>query len=354
MKFVQISADKRQMFNNYIESVPEGHVFQLFEWGELKNTTGWEPLRFMVLENGVPKGAISILKRKIPGLGRFIFYAPRGPVCALDDYQTMDFMWQQITRLARQHRAVFLKIDPDVTSDNTAFMQYLESRGFKNRSAGKDFNGIQPQYVMRLILNKDEEQLLAEMASKTRYNIRYAKRKGVIIKDNCGLEELQKFYQILIVTAERDKFGIRNYEYFENMYNCLVATGYGKLFVAEYEGEIISGTLALICGDKVWYSYGASDKHRNKQPSYLLQWSMIKWALENNCRIYDFRGISGDLNENNPLYGLYRFKKGFGSEFTEYIGEYDFVFSPVLYQLWEKAMPTAKKLRQNILKLIRR
>ena len=354
MRLQQINASQREMFNNYIQNQPKAHVFQLYEWGELKNTTGWKPLYFMVFDNTKPKAALTILKRKIPGLNKNIFYAPRGPICDIKDYQTMDFLWAEIAKLAKEHKAVFLKIDPDISVENKEFHEYLESRKFKKLSTGKDFNGIQPKFVMRLKLEKSEQELLAAMASKTRYNIRYSARKGVTIRNECNDSDLKKFYEILIETAKRDNFGIRSFEYFENMYKYLVKTGHGKLFLAEYEGEIISGTLALICGKTVWYSYGASDKHRNKQPSYLIQWNMIKWALENNCDVYDFRGISGDLDENNPLYGLYRFKKGFGAEFTEYIGEYDLVFSPLMYTLWEKAMPAAKKLRKKVLKVIKK
>ena len=96
------------------------------------------------------------------------------------------------------------------------------------------------------------------------------------------------------------------------------------------EGTPIAGTLAIHYGDKVWYLYGASsNEHRNLMPNYLLQWRMIQWAVETGCRIYDFRGVSGNVSEDNPLYGLFRFKQGFGGDFTEFVGEEDLVLSPV-------------------------
>ena len=84
-----------------------------------------------------------------------------------------------------------------------------------------------------------------------------------------------------------------------------------------------------------------------------MQWEMIKWAKENNCDIYDFGGVSGFADENHPMYGVYRFKKGFGGDVTEFLGEYDLVFSPFFYQLWEKFMPIALKKRAQLLKLFR-
>ena len=86
----------------------------------------------------------------------------------------------------------------------------------------------------------------------------------------------------------------------------------------------------------MWYLYGASsNEYRNVMPNYLLQWEMIKWAIERGARVYDFRGVSGDLSEDNPLYGLYRFKRGFNGEFTEFIGEMDLVYNSLMLS-WSK------------------
>ena len=119
--------------------------------------------------------------------------------------------------------------------------------------------------------------------------------------------------------------------------------------MAFHEGQPIAGTLAIHYGDKVWYLYGASsNEHRNLMPNYLLQWTMIQWAIETGCRIYDFRGVSGDVSEDNPLYGLYRFKKGFGGEFTEFVGEMDLVLNKPAYLFEEKATSLFKDLRKAV------
>ena len=83
-------------------------------------------------------------------------------------------------------------------------------------------------------------------------------------------------------------------------------------------------------------------------PNYLLQWEMIKWALESNCNVYDFRGVSGDLDENSPLYGLYRFKKGFNGDFTEFVGEMDLVFKPCIKLAIDKGGKIYKALRAKM------
>ena len=131
-------------------------------------------------------------------------------------------------------------------------------------------------------------------------------------------EDLKDFHSIMLETGVRDGFVTRSLEYFEKMYDAM-APEHLRLYMAYLDGKPIAGTIAILYGDKCWYLYGASsNKHRNVMPNYLLQWEMIKWALENNCNVYDFRGVSGDLDENSPLYGLYRFKKGFNGDFTEF------------------------------------
>ncbi|QOR34699.1 peptidoglycan bridge formation glycyltransferase FemA/FemB family protein [Clostridium sp. 'deep sea'] len=355
MKFIEINENNKKQYNDYIKESHQSHVYQLYEWGELKNETNWVPYRYMVYDGDTAKAAISLLKKRIPAIGKYFFYAPRGPVCSLTDYETMDFLWENISKIAKQQHVAFLKIDPGAYAGDEELHNYLTSRDFKHIANRKDYKEIQPKFVHRLAVNKDEDRLLAEMSSKTRYNIRYAAKKGVVIKDDCSIDDLKEFYRLLKITANRDNFGARGYEYYVNMWNHLVKNGYGKLFMAEYEGTYIAGAFNLICGNKVWYAYGASDnKMRNKQPNSLVQWTMIKWAIENNCDIYDFGGVSGFADETHPMYGVYRFKKGFGGGVTEFIGEYDLVFSKLHYSMWDKLMPFAIKKRAQILKLLRR
>jgi len=152
----------------------------------------------------------------------------------------------------------------------------------------------------------------------------------------------------MVVTGTRDEFVVRTLEYFEKMYDCMAPDNL-RLYLAKYDGKIVAGTLAILYGNKVWYLYGASsNEYRNVMPNYLLQLEMIKWALENKCDIYDFRGISGDIDESNPLYGLYRFKKGFNGKFTEFVGEMDYVFSPFMYFMVEHGEKIYRELRKKI------
>ncbi|MEW8957763.1 MAG: peptidoglycan bridge formation glycyltransferase FemA/FemB family protein [Moorella sp. (in: firmicutes)] len=335
-----IGPEDERRFDAFIAGHPKGHFLQSYGWGEVKATTGWRPLRLVLEEGDRIVAAASLLKRRLPYIGRSILYAPRGPVVDFHNGELFDELLKAIDDVARQEGAILLKIDPDIPDEDEAVKGMLRARGFRLANKGEGFEGVQPRHVFRLDITPQPEELLARMHGKTRYNIRLAQKKGVVVKDDCTLDDLPVFYELLKETTLRDRFLVRSYSYFVTMWREMVERGYAKLFLAYYQGEAIAGTLAFIMGDKAWYLYGASgNRHRNVMPNYLLQWAMILWARERGCTLYDFRGVPGKLDEDNPLYGLYRFKKGFGGVFTTFIGEYDRVYSPFYYWLWQSAIP---------------
>jgi len=345
---------ERERFDQFMARHPKGHVLQTWGWGDLKSKTGWKPWRLVLEdEKGEIVAGISILERKIPVVGIPIFYASRGPVLDTKDHQLFDALLREVKKLAKQRGAIFLKIDPDIPSSDKELENYLKSRGFRSAETGKGFEGVQPKYVFRLDISPDEETLMAQMHQKTRYNVKLAIKKGVKIRIGTKAD-LPEFYRVLKETTERDKFLVRAYSYFEDMYDELHSVGMLELFLAEYEGKIIAGTLALIIGEKAWYLYGASsNSHRNVMPNYLIQWEMIRWAKSRGCTLYDFRGVPGQLTEDNPLYGLYRFKKGFNGVYTEFIGEWDLVYRPVVYFLWNTLEPIYSDVVKGIIGKLR-
>ncbi len=342
-----VTKENIKEYKDFLESHPESNFMQSIEWAAVKDN--WvNEIIIIRNDNNQIKGALSILIRKVPFIKKTIMYAPRGPVCDIHDTETLSNLFQEAKKLAKKHKAYILKIDPDIKKEDKIFEKYIKEYGFKVQNESKNFEGIQPRFVFRLkIAGKTEEELLNSFHSKTRYNIRLAKRKGVEVKTGTR-SDLKEFHNIMKETGVRDEFIIRNLEYFEKMYDSL-APDHLRLYLAYYKGKIIAGTIPIVYGDKCWYLYGASSNdHRNVMPNYLLQWEMIKWAIEKRCNIYDFRGVSGDLNEDNPLYGLYKFKKGFNGEFTEFIGELDLVFNKIIYIIVEKGEKLFREIRRII------
>lgn len=348
MKGRVLGENERERFDAFIAGHVKGHILQSWAWGDVKAGTGWRAHR-LVLENsdGGIRGAVSILERRLPVLKRPIFYAPRGPVVDFGDEEAFAGICRAVRELAGERGAVFWKIDPDLPAD-PATAAFLRRQGFRQLARGPNFEGVQPRFVFRLSLERELDEIFAAFAPKTRYNVRLAERRGVTVRVGTAAD-LPAFYALLRETAERDRFLIRGAGYYDLIWRHVVERGYGRLFIADYQGEPIAATLAFTIGDKAWYVYGASgNRHREVMPNYALQWAMIRWAKELGCRMYDFRGVSGDLNPDNPLYGLYRFKKGFNGDFVEFVGEFDYVFAPVVYNLWQWSEPRYRHWRGRL------
>ncbi len=339
-----ITQETLQEYEAFVQSHPKGNFAQSYLWGKQKPMWTWKAIAVRG-EDGKIKGTMAVMIRKMPLVGRTLMYACRGPVCDLDDRDTFAQLLEGAKALAKEYNTYAIKIDPDVPSSNTDFADMLHSFGFRGKECGKNFEAIQPRYVFRLdVEGKSEEDVQAGFHQKWRYNIRVAVKKGVEVKI-CGKEMVPAFADLMLTTGVRDGFVTRQPEYFAAMLDNLGE--HCRLYMAFHEGRPIAGTLAIHYGDKVWYLYGASsNEDRNLMPNYLLQWEMIRWAIETGCRVYDFRGVSGDISEDNPLYGLYRFKKGFGGDFTEFVGEMDLVLNKAVYVFMEKSTNIFRDVRK--------
>lgn len=333
-------------FEAFIQHHPKGHFAQSYLWSKQKPMWTWKAIVCRD-DSGRIRGALSVLIRRVTKLPYTMMYCCRGPVCDLDDRDTITQLIDAAKELAREYKSYVIKIDPDVPSSNRPFEELMHSLGFRNNDGGKGFESIQPRYVFRLnVEGKTNDELLASFHQKWRYNIRLAYRKGVEIRI-CGKEMIPAFSELMLVTGVRDGFVTRDQSYFSNMLDNLGE--HCRLYMAFFEGQPIAGTLAIWYGDKVWYLYGASsNEHRNLMPNYALQWEMIQWATEKGCRIYDFRGVPGLVPEDHPLYGLVRFKQGFGGEYTEFVSEMDLVCKPVIYACAERGFKILRSVRAKL------
>ena len=350
MKFVTDEESKRE-YKKFLESNERCNFQQSLEWAEVKKPN-WKPEVILAEdEEGKIVGSLCVWIRKMPIFGNMM-YASRGPICNIHDGIVLKQLTEGAQELAKKYNAFVLRIEPDIEHDDTEFRNIVTSLGYKIKDDAKYFKDeIQPRFVFRLdIKGKTEDEIMAGFHQKWRYNIRLAKRKGVEIKEGTR-EDLKDFHKIMIETGNRDGFITRPLEYFEKMYDNL-APKHMKLLMAYYENEPISGVIPIFHGNKTWYLYGASsNKHRNLMPNYLLQWEMIKMAIERKDDIYDFRGVSGVVDESHPQYGLYRFKKGFGAKFTEFIGEIYLPFKPLRYKMYkfsEKAFRTLRQIKRKL------
>ena len=339
-----LQENDKEKYKEFLEKHERCNFQQSLEWAKVKNN--WKSEVVLAEDKqGNIIGSISVLIRKIPIFGN-LMYSARGPICDIHNEEILKQLTDGLKEIAKKYNAMVVKIEPDIKSDDKTFRNIVTKLGYNIKDDAKNFDEeIQPRYVFRLdIKDKTEEEVFALFHSKTRYNIRLAGKKGVEIKEGTK-EDLKDFHRIMLETGERDNFITRTLEYFERMYDAL-APNHMKLLMAYYEGKPISGVIPIFYGNKTWYLYGASSNaYRNVMPNYLLQWEMIKMAIARKDDIYDLRGVSGVVDESHPQYGLYRFKKGFGAEFTEFLGEIYIPFKPLTYSAYKFSEKIFKKIR---------
>lgn len=303
-------------WNHFILSHhPNAHLLQTGEWGELKRGFGWEPVRIVSGDNGV-----QILFRRLP-LGFTIGYIPKANVAAS--------LWNEIDSVCKQNRAIFLKLEPD---------QWEGTQPITNYQLLLSPHNIQPPRTLIVDLRGSEEEILARMKQKTRYNIRLAEKKGVTVR---AWDDLAAFHKMMLLTGGRDGFGVHSLEYYRRAYELLYPKDMCELLVAEYEGKPLAALFVARHGNRACYLYGAStDEERNRMPTYLLQWEAMKWAKARGCEEYDLWGVPDEdeatLEANfesrrDGLWGVYRFKRGFGGQLKRAAQAMDRVYNPLLY-----------------------
>lgn len=340
--------DAVMRMERFVSERPQGHFMQLPRWADVKDFWDWQGI--LVSRDGCITAAMSVLIRPLP-LGFSLLYAPRGPVSDRNDAEIWAELMQALKAIAKARRALLVYLDPDEPDDNEAFHKLMKALRFREQT-DDGFGNIQPQYVFRLTLDrKDEDGIYNAFAPKTRYNIRLAQRRGVTVRTYSGSDEipdavLDSFAALMEITGQRDRFQVRGRAYFEGLLRTLGSDA--RLFLAFYQEKAIAGTIEVFCGKKAWYLYGASSNdHRSAMPNYLLQWSMIRCALDRHCELYDFRGVPGNPAEDDPLYGLYRFKKGFSGVHTKFTGLFVHSFLPMGGKLMELLIRLRRLIRSK-------
>jgi lipid II:glycine glycyltransferase (peptidoglycan interpeptide bridge formation enzyme) len=274
------------------------------------------------------------------GLGA-IAYVPKGPLVDLGDEAALQALLDGIQRMAHQHRAICLKIEPDL-EDAPRWADCLTAHSFLPSP-----HVIQPRRTLLVDLDATPEVVLSRMKQKTRYNVRLSARKGVTVRPG-DESDLPDFYQLMELTAQRDGFGIHSQAYYEAAHRLFVTAGHGRLLLAEHKGLLLAGLVVFASGDTACYMYGASSNEgRNLMPTYALQWEAMLWAQEQGCRVYDLWGVPDEdestleaqfLKRSDGLWGVYRFKRGFGGRLVRTIGAWDLVYAPLRYRMYRSAL----------------
>jgi lipid II:glycine glycyltransferase (peptidoglycan interpeptide bridge formation enzyme) len=346
MELTKSNALDPQEWNQELIKFETNHFLQSWQWGQFKGRFGWEPFYFIWRDSDEQIKALALILKRTIASGFSVLYCPHGPILDWSDNQVSSKIIADLSRLAYSEKAIFIKIDPHLSIEKVASIETNsahEGTRLKEQLAdlGWRFSPEQIQFKNTMVLNLDlsEEELLKQMKQKTRYNIRLASRREVHIRKG-GVEDLDLLYRIYGETSIRDGFAIREPTYYQDAWGMFMNANMAQPFIAEVEGDPVAGIIVFRFGDVATYMYGMSRAvHREKMPNYLLQWKAIKWAKSVGCRTYDFWGAPDEVNEGDPLWGVYRFKAGFGAQLLRMVGAWDFPNRPILYWLYSILLP---------------
>lgn len=329
----------------FIAQYPETHFLQSPAWGELKRKFGWRVFR---IQKG-SVGAQILFRTILPGFT--IAYIPKGPVGIESPSSVLwDEVLVEIDQLCKKKQAFLLKIEPDAWKKFPRGDENVFNTGFPVESCIDEWmppgfitslHAIQPLRTILVDLGGTEEEILSRMKQKTRYNIRLAQKAGIHVTPS---DDLSLFSKMMNETGERDRFGVHSLSYYQNFYNLFHSRHECELFLASFEDEPLAMLMVIRHGKRAWYLYGASrNAHREKMPTYLLQWEAIRWAKSRQCVSYDLWGVPDEeeeileanfLNRSSGLWGVYRFKRGFGGTLLRSAGPWDRIYNPLLFRVY--------------------
>jgi lipid II:glycine glycyltransferase (peptidoglycan interpeptide bridge formation enzyme) len=362
------------IWNELISKLPNPHFLQTYEWGQVKAKYGWTPYYAVWTDDGkfhvspnpqslIPNScsaACLILKKQILNRGfaarLSILYAPKGPLLDWNNIPLRTRVLDDLQAFAKQQGAIFLKIDPDIVlgrgvpnsegevreNGGQAAVLELTRRGWVYSS-----DQIQFRNTVLIDLSAAEEEMLARMKPKTRYNIRLSEKKGVSVRVGV-LGDLPLLYKMYAETSIRDGFVIRDENYYMTVWKLFMSNVERLTFnvpfciplIAEVENEPVAAIFLFMFAGRAYYVYGMSrNLHREKMPTYLLQWEAMKRAKASGCSAYDLWGAPETFDESDSMWGVYRFKEGLGGEVIRTLGAYDFAPTKLWYKLYAEVMP---------------
>lgn len=396
MKFV-CGIDK-EVYQEFMQMHSKSHFLQSVLWGEFKSQGAWSHDLVGVLKNDKLIACAMVLKRVIIGRSTLL-YMPRGFVMDYLDEEVFAFFTKQMVAYAKQQKAVFFKLDPDIDNNEHNINMFLKA-GYKHKGFNMNFEKSQPRFTFRLDLTKIEnDSIIDAFDSKRKAAIKVAQKSNISIVD--ADDEGKAFYELLSKTGDRQGFAIHQSDYFEKLIktyegssklvtkyavlefgktNEMLASQIQELVqqidvlkeraqtkktlnkINELQGQIdrmmrlmeqntqqaeqygqkviVATAMILYEANKAWYIYGASNEAFSHLCAVdLMQLECISEAKQRGVEIYDFFGTTGDTSKDNPLHGIYQFKKKYGGQFTEFIGEFDYVMKPSIYYLFDTLYP---------------
>lgn len=336
-----VTEKERKLFNSFAT-----HPLQSYEWGEFRKQTGINVVRKILEEHGKPIGSIQLTIHPVPRTSWTIGYLPKGtkPTPALI---------QALKTIGKEYNCIFIQLEPNIFYEDLAEKELL-ALGLRHAA-----HPLFTQYTFQLDLTQSEEELLKNMHSKTRYNIKVAQKHHVEITEETGPAAFETYWKLTEETTKRQGFYAHTKRYHELMWQTLGKKNpeglEAHLFVGTYVPDGQTEKVPLVTWvlftfkDFLYYPYGASSQlYRNVMASNLMMWEAITFGKRHGLKTFDMWGSLGENPDTkDPWYGFHRLKMGYGPRLVKFVGSYDLVLQPFLYEGYK----LADKVRWLLLRL---
>lgn len=309
------------------------HILQSSEWGEFKTKMG---------TTAILAGGVQYTKHKIPLSSYYYGYAPKANPLSVN--------WRELKKSLEENDCVALNFDiPNILKNSPELEKALEI--FEKNNCRKSQRDTFAKSNVILDISPSEEELLANMHKKLRYNIRYGEKKGVTVYKAETDNDYEIFFKLLSETADRQKYYNHLNQYYKTVWKMFKEKGMAEILIAKYQDEPLAAWMLFFKGNVMYYPYGASsNKHRNLQASSYISWEAIKLGKEKGCKIFDMWGAADDLENKTDSYsGFTIFKMRYGGKHVTHMDSYDFVVNDAMYSLFT----AANEWRWKLLNLIK-
>lgn len=325
MTICNLKPEEKENYNRVVS-----HPLQSWEWGEFRQKTGVKVVRFLAGARNKLTNGFQLTIHKIPYTPWSIGYLPKG-------HLPTEEVVEELIEIGQENNCIFIKIEPHVISSQSP--NILISK-YPNILPSP--RPLFTKYTFQIDLTRSEEELMAQMKEKTRYNVRLAQRHGVTVGEDNSPKAFETYLKLTAETTQRQKFYAHDEKYHRLLWETLHPSGIAHLLVAQFPVPNsqfpipLAAWILFIFNKVLYYPYGASSSlHREVMASNLMMWEAIKFGKKMGCQTFDLWGSLGpNPDKNDPWYGFHRFKEGYGGKLMEFVGTYDLVLKPNLYKLY--------------------
>ncbi len=313
-------------WESFLAIRPDASFLQSWYWGELYLALGNKIERRGFYKNGGLHGVILCITEEAKR-ARYLT-VPGGPIINWNDEEVIQAFINEIKRIAREQKCVFVRVRPQLEANNFSkkiFADYY----FRNAPIH-----LHAELTSQLDITESEEEILAGMRKTTRYEVKKATSLGVKVTGTANPEAIKEFYELQLLTAKRQGFTPFSYRLLYEEFKIFSGASKALLYTAEFENKLLAQAVIIFYGEEAVYHYGASTDEGRKYPgAYLIQWEAIKEAKRRGMKRYNFWGVSDSNNKKHRFYGISIFKRGFGGEDFEYLHAQDLVINYPRYVL---------------------